>query len=146
MENSQQCQAVLKDFVEHSLLAIPSELGRLAYVASLRDAGSEFYRHDGLAALYPDGAVQQALLMCHKELFLRVLESPLERLEIDLQVCLGALSGGFEKSLTEWAEQGTYAHLAPAKLPRYLVELFESDIKILLTLLASERIRIQPAA
>ena len=146
MENSQQCRAVIKDFVEHSLVAIPSELGRLAYVASLRDSGSDFYRHDGLSALYPEGAVQQALLMCHKELFLRVLESPLERLEIDLRVCLGALSGGFERSLSEWMEQGAYGQLVPAELPAYLAELFKSNLKSLLTILASERLRIQPAA
>ncbi len=146
MDNSQQCQAVIKDFVEHSLMAIPSELGRLAYVASLRDVGSECYRHDGLSALYPAGAVQQALSLCHRELFLRVLEAPLERLEIDLRVCLGALSGGFERSLTEWLEQGTYCHLAPADLPRYVVELFESNMAALLAVLASARFRIQPAA
>ena len=146
MESLQRNRRVMEDFAEWSLAAIPSEFGRLAYVASLRDFEGSSYRHDGLSALYPEGAVQQALSTCHQELFLRLLETPLESQEIDLRLCLAAMGGGFENSLAGWREQEAYRLLPPAGLPTYLAELFDSNVRALLAVLTEERIRIQSAA
>lgn len=137
---------VLEDFEERTLAAIPSDFGRLAYVASLLDSQDGRYHHDGLFALFPEGAVQQALATCHQELFLRVLETPLESQEIDLRLCLAAIGGGFEISLAGWKEQEVYRMLPPSGLPAYLADLFASNIRVLLSVLAEERLRIRSAA
>jgi len=146
VESHQRNRRLVEDFAERSLAAIPSEFGRLAYVASLRDVEGGCYRHDGLSALYPEVAVQQALSTCHQGLFLRLLETPLESQEIDLRLCLAAIGGGFENSLAGWREQEVYCLLPPAGLPAYLEELFASNVRALLAILTEERLRIQSAA
>ena len=146
MDDFQKNRRVMEDIAERSLAAIPSEFGRLAYVASLRDVEGGRYRHDGLFALYPEEAVQQALSECHRQVFLRLLETPLENQEIDLRLCLGAIGGGFENSLVNWREQEVYRLLQPEGLPSYLSELFGSNVRALLAVLTEERIRIQSAA
>ena len=144
--NYQTNRRVLEDFAERSLAAIPSDFARLTYVASLLDTQGGRYRHDGLSALYPEASVQQALASCHEELFLRLLETPLDSQEIDLRLCLAAIGGGMEESLASWKEKGVYRVLPPATLPNYLVELFGSNIRALLAILTEERFRIRSAA
>jgi len=92
LERFQQSSRVVEDFTRRSLAAIPSAFGRLIYVSSLRGSDGR-YRHDGLAALYADAAVQLALEDCHEELFARVLETPLSEQEWDLRISLAALEG-----------------------------------------------------
>ena len=79
VERFQLNRRVIEDFTARTLAAIPSDYGRLLYVSSLRDLASGRYLHEGLAAIYPEQAVQQALARCHEELFARILETPLEQ-------------------------------------------------------------------
>ena len=75
----QQNRRIIQDFTLTTLAGISGEFARLAYMGSLRDLSSGRYEHAGLAALYPDDATQQALQLCHEQIFERVLETPLER-------------------------------------------------------------------
>ena len=74
----QQNRRIIQDFTLTTLAGISGEFGRLTYMASLRDLSTGRYEHAGLAALYPDEAMQQALQLCHEQIFERVLETPLE--------------------------------------------------------------------
>ena len=56
----QQNRRIVQDFTLTTLAGIPTLFGRLVYVASLRDLSSGRYEHAGLAALYPEEALQQA--------------------------------------------------------------------------------------
>ena len=67
----QQNRRVVQDFTVNSLAGIPGSFARLVYAASLRDLSSGRYEHQGLAALYPEEAVQQALELCHEQIFER---------------------------------------------------------------------------
>ena len=67
----QQNRRIIQDFTLTTLAGIPGEFGKLTYMASLRDLSSGKYEHAGLAALYPDEAMQQAL-----EVFFEVREIP----------------------------------------------------------------------
>src|SRR5215470_17458614 len=95
----QQNRRIVQDFTATTLTAIPTLYGRLAYLASLRDLSSGHYHHDGLAALYPDEAIQEAVKLCHEQVFERVLEMPLERQERDLRECLEGMEGGLVASV-----------------------------------------------
>ena len=146
LERFQLNRRVVEDFTARTLAAIPSDYGRLLYVSSLRDLASGRYLHEGLAAIYPEEAVQQALARCHEELFARILETPLEQQEWDLRACLGALGCDFGAIVARWQELESYRLMLPAAVPGYLHDLFCSNLRALLGLFAEERVTCQPAA
>jgi hypothetical protein len=96
------------------------------------------YRHDGLASLYSDTAVQLALEHCHEELFAQILETPLSQQEWDLRMSLGALEGGIEANLALWRNRERYEELEPRGVPVYLYDLFASNLRLLLELIEGE--------
>lgn len=130
---------VIEDVTARTLAAIPTDYGRLLYLASLRDPESGRYVHDGLEATFPAPAVQQALAFCHEEIFARILESPLESQEWDLRACLGSLEADLGETAAAWTAGETYAPLPPAGLPEYLSALFRSNVRNLLALFLADR-------
>ena len=146
LERFRQNQRVIEDFTLHTLSAIPSGMGRLLHVATLRDVGSGRYCHEGLLELYAEPAVHQALAYCHEELFAKVLETPLAQQIGDLRVCLSAFEGTFGEIAERWRELEFYRVLVPLGTPTYLRELFCSNLRVLLELLARERANLASAA
>lgn len=146
LERYQQSRRVIEDFSSRTLASIPAEFGKLLYLASLRDLASGHYIHDGLTALYPEGAVQQGLQFCHEESFFRVLELPLEQQEGDLRQCISGLDGEFWGKVSRWEETEFYRLLVPADVPSYLRELFHANVGSLLKVLLEERAKIHPDA
>jgi hypothetical protein len=137
LERFQRSRKVVEDFTRRSLSAIPSGYGRLIYVSSLRE-NDDRYRHDGLASLYSDNAVQLALEHCHEELFAQIMETPLSQQEWDLRMSLGALEGGMEANLALWRNRERYEELEPRGVPVYLYDLFASNLRLLLELIEGE--------
>ncbi|MGB6597897.1 MAG: hypothetical protein WBE70_12330, partial [Candidatus Acidiferrum sp.] len=127
-----------QDFTLTTLACISGEFSRLAYMASLRDLSSGRYEHAGLAVLYPDEAMQQALQLCHEQIFERVLETPLARQQGDLKECLEQMPGGLTTALAHWRRMEAYRVLMPERSPNYLKELFCSNLRALLEILQEE--------
>ncbi|HXM95448.1 MAG TPA: hypothetical protein VOA64_14540 [Candidatus Dormibacteraeota bacterium] len=135
----QQNRRVIQDFTLTTLAGIPGLFARLTYIASLRDLSSGRYEHDGLAALYPDAAIQQALQLCHEQIFERILEAPLSSQEKDLRACLAGMEGGLPGAVPHWRRIEAYRVLLPEAVPDYLKELFCSNLRALLQILDEER-------
>lgn len=131
----QQNRRVVQDFTLNSLAGISGPFARLIYVASLRDLSSGRYEHQGLEALYPEEAVQQALELCHEQIFERILEMPLEKQLEDLRNCLAAMEGGLPTVVSHWRQLEPYRVLLPENAPGYLKELFFSNLRALLEIL-----------
>jgi len=131
----QQNRRVVQDFTVNSLAGIPGPYARLIYVSSLRDLSSGRYEHQGLAALYPEEAVQQALELCHEQIFERILEMPLEKQLEDLRDCLKAMEGELPAVVSHWRQLEPYRVLLPEHAPGYLKELFFSNLRALLEIL-----------
>jgi hypothetical protein len=131
-------KCVVRDFTATTLAAIPNLFGRLIYIASLRDLSSGTYEHAGLAALYSQHAIQEALECCHHEIFQRVLETPLSIQADDLRECLQGMPGSFESTVSHWRQMESYRILPPANAPDYLRELFFSNLHALLEILEAE--------
>lgn len=134
----QQNRRIIQDFTLTTLAGISEEFSKLTYIASLRDLSSGKYEHAGLAALYPDEAIQQALNLCHEQIFERVLESSLAKQEGDLKACLERMPGGLCAALTHWRRMEAYRILMPEGAPGYLKELFCSNLRALLEILQEE--------
>ncbi len=135
----QQNRRVIQDFTLTSLASIPFLFSRLTYVASLRDLSSGRYEHAGLSALYPDSAVQQALEICHEQVFEKILETSLESQERDLAACLELMQGGRDEAVGHWQRMEAYRVLLPEHAPDYLKDLFCSNLRALLEIFHSER-------
>ena len=136
LERFQQNERLIEDFTSRTLAAIPGNMGRLLHVSLLRDPATGQYRHDGLAALYSEAAVHQALSYCHEELFSKVLETPLESQEWDLRVCLAGMEGNLSEIAARWIELEYYRLMVPLGVPTYLRDLFQSNLRTLLELMA----------
>jgi len=134
----QQNRRVVQDFTQTTLVAIPGLFARLSYVASLRDLSSGRYEHSGLSALYPDEAIQQALQLCHEQIFERILESPLSSQREDLRTCLAGMEGGVSDAASHWRRIESYRILVPEAVPDYLKDLFCSNLRALLEILVGE--------
>ena len=134
----QQNRRIVQDFTLTTLARIPGLLARLTYVASLRDLSSGRYEHAGLAALYPDEALQQAIGLCHEQVFESVLETPLSAQQEDLQTCLSAMQGGLRSAIIHWRNMESYRVLMPEQSPDYLKDLFCSNLRALLEILLQE--------
>ena len=131
-------KSVVRDFTATTLAAIPNTFGRLIYIASLRDLSSGTYEHAGLAALYPQYAIQESLECCHYEIFERILETPLAVQADDLRECLQGMPGPFESTVSHWRQMESYRILPPGNAPDYLRELFFSNLRALLEILEGE--------
>lgn len=141
----QQNRRIIQDFTLTTLAGITGEFGRLTYMASLRDLSSGRYEHAGLAAMYPDEALQQALQVCHEQIFERVLETSLENQEADLRECLERMPGGLRLAISHWRRMEAYRVLMPEGAPEYLKELFCSNLRALLEILQEEDCRSRSA-
>jgi len=142
----QQNRRIIQDFTQTTLAGIPSNFARLTYVASLRDLSSGRYEHEGLAALYPEEAIQQSLQMCHEQVFERILETSLASQEEDLRACLEAMQGGLGAVVAHWQRLEAYRVLVPEQSPDYLKELFYSNLRALLEILQGEGSRVRSSA
>jgi hypothetical protein len=123
---------ILYDLALHYLEPLNGSFSRLAYLASLKQASSQTYAHDRLAAVYGPEPVNESLSNCHEELFERLLEMPLAQQEEDLRQFVGTLPEGKEEGL-EICEKRIEDWI-PLKAPDYLKELFRSNLNALLAM------------
>jgi hypothetical protein len=134
----QQNRRIIHDLTLSTLARISCCFTRLAYLASLRDISTNVYQHAGLSAVYPEGAVRQALEQCHQEVFERILEMPLLGQEEDLRGHLRGLPNGSRNAAIQWRRLESYRALLPADSPEYLKELFCSNVRAILEILEKE--------
>lgn len=139
-------QSLIDDFSSRTLAAIPSDFGRLIHIAFLRDLVTGTYRHEGLEAIYSAAAVNEALQFCHEQSFRKLLEMPLELQESDLRDCLAGMEVDPGEIASRWLEIEFYRLLMPLGMPDYLRDLFCSNFRALLELVATEPARSLSAA
>ncbi len=107
-------QSALEDLLGTTLAGVTGIVGKIEYVASLRDARSGNYSHWGLSRAYGEQAAQQALAEAHRQLFLKLLRTPLRALCDDVTLSSGAL----QITACEYMER--FRSQLPALLPQDL--------------------------
>ena len=65
-----------EDFLANTLVSLPGAWGKLQYVSGLRKEDGR-YGHWGLTRLHGEAAVQRALGEAHRDVFLKILRTPL---------------------------------------------------------------------
>jgi len=121
-----------------TLSEIPSTLGRLSYMASLRNANTGIYEHFGLADRVGGDETDRLLRNSHLEVFQRWLCFDLERQKAELDEYLSAQEGDRRQIVANWLSLEPYGIWVPAESRDVERKLFYSDLAVVLELIRAE--------
>ena len=128
----------LADLWKHTLSQIPNAYGRLAYLASLRDANSGVYRHHGLSAVFGREESLSALRKSHEDAFREWLGLPLSAKSADLVTYFQNLEENPRQVLTYLARATPYLSQAPDSASPAQRRQFKTEMEILLELIKND--------
>lgn len=126
------------DLWHQTLSQIPSQFGRLVYLAGLRDANSGDYLHHGLSAVFGEEQANHSLKSSHEEAFGQWLDFTLEQQRSDLDLYFNSLEAPRSQVLATWCRLRPYQNLPPDTARTVERHLFLTDLETLLTLMRHE--------
>lgn len=132
-----ECNA-LADLWKHTLSQIPSAYGRLAYLASLRDANSGAYRHHGLSAAFGREESQSAMRKSHEDTFREWLSLPLSVKRADLITHFQNLEENPRQVVTYLSRATPYLSHVPDSASPAQRRQFKMEMEILLELIKND--------
>jgi hypothetical protein len=136
-----QKEAILSESWKRTLHGIPSMIGRLAYLASLRNANTGAYEHAGLSQRIGDEETDRLLRRSHQTVFEDWLSYGLERQKQELEEYLESLGGDPDGIVANWLSIEPYAIWIPRESLAVERKLFNSDLAIVLELIRLEQVR-----
>ena len=125
----------LADVWRHTLSQIPTNFGRLIYLASLRDFDTGRYEHHGLALIFGAAEGDLALRQAHLKIFRDWIDQSSSAQKSDLEAYLSALSRSKTEVISAWSQVKPYRNLVPALASDVERRLFCLDFETLLQLL-----------
>ena len=128
----------LADLWKHTLSQIPSTYGRLAYLASLRDANSGVYRHHGLSAAFGREESVSAMRKSHQDTFREWLGLPLSAKSADLITHFQNLEENPRDVITYLARAAPYLSQVPDAVSPAQRRQFKTEMEILLELIKND--------
>ena len=136
-----QKEAILAESWKRTLQGIPSMIGRLAYVASLRNLNTGAYEHAGLSQRIGDTETDRLLRRSHHAIFGEWLCYGLQRQKQELEEYLSSLQGDRQGIIAHWLSIEPYAIWLPSEALAVERRLFNSDLSIVLELVRLEMVR-----
>lgn len=137
-------QQAYDDLVSRSLSRIPSELGRLIYLASTREYNTGHYYHQGLSDRFGPDAAQKALEIAHRQAFYKVSAFALEDLAQELERYLESTKENPLECLRAWQKLEPYRIAVPADVNATVARLFTSNLRLALAILRFRRGATRP--
>ncbi len=123
---------------QRTLSSIPTVLGRIAYLSSLRNANKGTYEHTGLAQRIGEIESDGILRRSHCAAFQEWLCFGLERQKNELEEYFSDLEGDTREIIATWVTLPPYTEWVPVDSRDVERELFCSDLKVVLELLRSD--------
>ena len=136
-------QSALEDVMGTTLAGVSGIVGKMEYVASLRDAQSGGYLHWGLSRAYGEQAAQEALAQVHRQLFSKILRTPLRALCDDIVLSSQAAQMTAEEYLKK--VQSQMPGLLPQDMSGGSARHFNSVLHALSLLLSNPAANLQAA-
>jgi len=133
-------RSVIGDLWRHTLGQIPTNYGRLVYLASLRDPDTGKYRHHGLTAVFGRVESSAALAESHLNLFCEWLQSPIAERFADLSRYLESLDTRREKIVRNWRRTRAYRNSVPLAAREADRILFYADMDAMLMILKNSSV------
>jgi hypothetical protein len=135
-------QEAYDDILRRSLSRVPSDLGRLIYLASTRDYNTGGYHHDGLSARYSPEVARKALEIAHRQVFYKVSAYSLQELVEEMESYFASSHEDPQKVLLTWQKLEPFRIAVPVEVNPVISRLFLSNIRLALAIF---RFRHQPA-
>jgi len=136
--NGYDRKKIVEDLWDRTISAIPSHIGKLAYLSSLRDSNSGRYNHYGLETIYSAEESDITLREAHLELFYEWLKKPLQDQKEDLELYFRTVEGELDEVLENWKLLEPYRSFIPADADAAGRRLYLDDVGIILDLMQSE--------
>lgn len=137
-----EVEAACLDLKRHTLDRVSGDFSRLIYITSTRDYTTGQYHHDGLALQRGPAVTNQALAVCHREIFLGLVLGPLEALVGSLGEYIQSTGVALSEFIGTWESLQPFRVAVPIDCDLILAEKFISDVTLALTILRS---RVQTA-
>jgi hypothetical protein len=132
---SPEKEAILTESWQRTLAGIPTFPGRMAYLASLRNANTGTYEHIGLSQRIGASEVDRLLRRSHVDLFQEWLCFSLERQRRELDDYLTDLEGDKREIVSTWLSLGPYAAWIPAESRDVERKLYYADLGAVIELI-----------
>jgi hypothetical protein len=127
-----------------TLAQIPSLLGRLVYLASLRDLNTGKYQHFGFAQQVGDRAAERTIRRSHGNAFEDWLCLSLSEQREQLDRHLDTTDGEREQILAHWQAEPPYLSWVPSQALPAQKDLFRADLEIVTDLIRRESSAFSP--
>lgn len=135
--NSNREAAVVESW-QRTLSAIPTVIGRVAYLSSLRNAHTGSYEHFGLAQRVGEDEVNRILRRSHMTAFQEWLCFGLERQKDELDEYFSELEGDKREIISNWLTLEPWNNWVPGESRDVERKLFGADLAVILELIRAE--------
>ena len=131
-------EQLIADSWQRTLSAIPTLIGRVAYLSSLRNPNTGIYEHVGLAQRVGSDEVDRVLRESHMNCFVDWLSYGLERQKEELEEYFSGMEGDKREMIASWVAVQPWNAWPPAESRDVERKLFTADLAVILELLRAE--------
>jgi hypothetical protein len=133
-----QREAAVSESWQRTLSGIPTVIGRVAYLSSLRNSNTGTYEHFGLSQRIGTDEVDRILRRSHGVVFQEWLCFGLERQKEELEEYFSGLEGDRREIISTWSELEPWNTWVPAESRDVERKLFNADLAVVLELFRAE--------
>ncbi len=130
--------AAVRESWRRTLDGIPTLIGRLAYLASLRTGEASSYQHYGIAQRLGEAGTDEMLGECHVEIFRAWLNLSLSQQKQEVGRYLFEGEGDGTSTLGAWIALEPWSGWVPRNSRDVERELYRGDMTVVLELLRRE--------
>ena len=131
-------EAAAADAWQRTLSAIPTLIGRVAYLSSLRNVHTGSYEHVGLAQRIGEDGVDRVLRRSHMSLFQEWLCFGLEKQKDELEEYFSGLEGDRREIIANCLSLEPLNNWVPGESRDVERKLFNADLAVILELLRAD--------
>jgi hypothetical protein len=114
---------------------LPNDISRLIYIATLRDNNTGGYFHPDLARRFKLTDADRAMLVCHQEIYERLVSLDLEDLTDQLDAYFGSVRASKTRSIENWRRLRAYRATIPIHADPISAEILFMKIDVALAVL-----------
>jgi hypothetical protein len=131
-------EAAAAESWQRTLAAIPTSIGRVAYLSSLRNVHTGSYEHFGLAQRVGEDEADRILRRSHMSVFQEWLSFGLEKQKDQLEEYFSWLEGDKREIISNWLTLEPWNNWVPGESRDVERKLFNADLSVILELIRVE--------